>query len=85
MGLTDLAELEIAFEGRVVQFNKKLKESAEVTQGITFLPIKGWHFDTSASLQVDGLHLNDAGTERLRVALRKAVLVDLHRCRSREF
>ncbi len=36
------------FAARVVAFNQKLKEAAEVTQGLLYLRVKGLHFDTPA-------------------------------------
>ncbi len=78
-GLVEVPDLEVEFAKRVERFNGRLEEAAGVTQGLTFLRVKGLHFCTEASLQTDGLHLNALGVQRLRAALRKAVVVDLQR------
>ncbi len=82
-GLTDVGDLEVEFGRRMTLFNKHLKESAEVTQGLLYMKVQGFHFDEPANFRPCGILLNTLGMERLRVAMRKKAIVELLRCQGK--
>ncbi len=83
-GLYTIPDLEREFQLRVARFNKQLREAVWVNQGLTYLNLTGLHKHIRRWLP-DGLHLCPHGRNKLRKALRKAVIVDLLRSRMLAF
>ncbi len=79
IGVVTIQDAERLFMRRAIAFNATLKAFCRVSEGCSFLKLQGLHVGVQSLLE-DGLHLSVLGRRRLRASLRRAMIVDLHRC-----